>query len=137
MAAPHEPLDWRPGRADLMSQKKILLADDSSVVTTVLATALEKEGFAIEVAVDGQEAYDLGKNGDFDLAVLDQLMPGLLGLEIIKLWHDEGIDMPVMILSAVSDDTTAVKSMELGAADFVRKPFQLPELIARIRSRLT
>ena len=120
-----------------MSQKKILLADDSSVVTTVLATALEKEGFAIEVAVDGQEAYDLGKSGDFDLAVLDQLMPGLLGLEIIKRWHDEGIDMPVMILSAVSDDTTAVKSMELGAADFVRKPFQLPELIARIRSRLT
>jgi DNA-binding response OmpR family regulator len=120
----------------MAQRKRILLADDSNVVTTVLATALEKEGFSIEVAVDGQTAFDLGKTGEFDLAVLDQLMPGLLGLEVIERWHDEGIEMPVLILTAVADDATAVQSMELGAADFVRKPFHLPELIARIRSRL-
>ena len=121
----------------MAERKRILLADDSNVVTTVLATALEKEGFAIEVAVDGQTAFDMGKTGTFDLAVLDQLMPGLLGLEVIERWHDEGVDMPVLILTAVADDATAVQSMELGAADFVRKPFHLPELIARIRSRLS
>ena len=120
----------------MAARKRILLADDSNVVTTILATALEKEGFEIEVAVDGQAAFELGMDQEFDLAVLDQMMPGLLGLEIIERWHEKGVEMPVMILTAVADESMAVQSIELGAADFVRKPFHLPELIARIRSRL-
>ena len=117
-------------------QKRILLADDSKVVTAVLVTALEKEGFAVESAPDGHTAYQMGREGRFDLAVLDQLMPGMLGLEIIEKWHEEGIEIPVVVLSAVKDETTAVRSIELGAEDFVRKPFRIPELVARIRRRL-
>ena len=120
----------------MAEKKRILIADDSTVVTAVLVTALEKEGYVVESAPDGQTAYRLGKEGDFDLAVLDQLMPGLLGLEIIEKWHEEGISMPVMMLSAVKDDTTAIQSIELGAADFIRKPFRIPELVARIKQRL-
>lgn len=126
-----------PLRYGSMEEKKrILIADDSTVVTAVLVTALEKEGYVVEAAPDGQAAYRLGKEGNFDLAVLDQLMPGMLGLEIIQKWHEEGTEMPVMMLSAVKDDSTAIQSIELGATDFIRKPFRIPELVARIKQRL-
>ncbi len=120
----------------MVDKQRILLADDSKVVTAVLATALEREGFEVQSALDGHTAYQLGKTGEFDLAVLDQLMPGLLGLEIIQKWTDDGVRMPVIVLSAIKDETTAVQSIELGAEDFVRKPFRIPELVARIRRRL-
>jgi DNA-binding response OmpR family regulator len=116
--------------------KRILVADDSATVTTVLRTALEAEGFIVEAAHNGLEAYEMGKTGTFDIVVLDQLMPGLLGIEIIERWHEEGIDTPVLMLSGVDDDRIVVESLESGAIDFVRKPFRLPELVARIRLRL-
>lgn len=116
--------------------KRILVADDSQTITTLLRSALEGAGYEVISAVDGMEAYETGRQGDFDLAILDQLMPGLLGLEIIDRWHKEGIEIPVIILSGVDDDRTVVDSLEKGAIDFVRKPFRLPELMARIRQRV-
>jgi len=116
--------------------KRVLVADDSETVTTLLVTALELEGYAVETAVNGVEAYEKGVAGDFDLVILDQLMPGLLGLEIIDRWQREGHTMPVIMLSGVDDDRTVVSSLDLGAVDFIRKPFRLPELMARIRQRL-
>lgn len=113
--------------------KRILVADDSNTVTTVLKTALETEGYIVEAARNGSQAYELGKTGSFDLVVLDQLMPGMLGIEIIEKWHDEGMETPVLMLSGVDDERTVVESLESGAVDFVRKPFQLPELLARIK----
>jgi DNA-binding response OmpR family regulator len=116
--------------------KRILVADDSETVTTLLRTALQTEGFVVEVAQNGLEAYEMGKRGSFDLVVLDQLMPGLLGVEIIQRWHEDGVDTPVLMLSGVDDDRTVVESLESGAIDFVRKPFRMPEMLARIRQRL-
>ena len=116
--------------------KRVLVADDSATVTTVLRIALELEGFMVEAADNGPEAYEMGKTGEFDIVILDQLMPGLLGIEVIERWHEEGIDVPVVMLSGVDDDRTVVQSLESGAIDFVRKPFRLPELIARIQLRL-
>jgi DNA-binding response OmpR family regulator len=115
--------------------KRVLVADDSETVTTLLMTALELEGYEVETAVNGLEAYEKGLAGDFDLVILDQLMPGLLGLEIIDRWHREGHVMPVIMLSGVDDERTVVSSLDLGAVDFIRKPFRLPELMARIRQR--
>ena len=120
----------------MTSSKRILVADDSEVVTTILKTALETEGFEVEAARNGQEAYQAGSTGEFDLIVLDQLMPGLLGTEIIQRWRDEGVETPVLILSAVDDDRVVVESFEAGAVDFVRKPFHMPELLVRIRQRM-
>ena len=116
--------------------KRILVADDSSTVTTVLKTALQTEGYVVEAAENGPEAYEMGKTGSYDLVVLDQLMPGLLGIEIIEKWHEHGVETPVLMLSGVDDDRTVVESLESGAVDFVRKPFHLPELVARIKQRL-
>lgn len=120
----------------MSGSKRILVADDSETVTTLLRTALQTEGFVVEVAQNGLEAYEMGKRGSFDLVVLDQLMPGLLGVEIIQRWHEEGVDTPVLMLSGVDDDRTVVESLESGAIDFVRKPFRMPEMLARIRQRL-
>ena len=116
--------------------KRILVADDSETITTLLMSVLRTSGYQVVATQDGLETYELGRTGDFDLVILDQLMPGLLGLEIIDRWRQDGIEVPVLMLSGVDDDRTVVESLERGAVDYVRKPFRLPELMARIRQRL-
>ena len=120
----------------MSNPNRVLVADDSETVTTLLVTALELEGYQVTTAKNGVEAYELGATDAFDLVILDQLMPGLLGLEIIDRWHREGHIVPVMMLSGVDDDRTVVSSLDMGAVDFIRKPFRLPELLARVRQRL-
>ena len=120
----------------MSNPNRVLVADDSETVTTLLVTALELEGYQVTTAKNGVEAYELGATDAFDLVILDQLMPGLLGLEIIDRWHQEGHIVPVMMLSGVDDDRTVVSSLDMGAIDFIRKPFRLPELLARVRQRL-
>jgi DNA-binding response OmpR family regulator len=116
--------------------KRVLVADDSETVTTVLVTALELEGYEVDTAGNGVEAYEKGVAGGYDLVILDQLMPGMLGLEIIDRWQREGHMIQTIMLSGVDDERTVVGSLESGAVDFIRKPFRLPELLARIRQRL-
>lgn len=116
--------------------KRVLVADDADTVTTVLVTALEIAGYQVDTAADGMEAFEKGRTRHYDLAILDQLMPGLLGLEVIERWREEGVRTPVMMLSGVDDDHTIVESFDLGAVDFIRKPFRLQELMARIRQRV-
>lgn len=127
------PVPWF---VEVTEPKRILVADDSETITTLLRSALEGSGYEVSSAVDGIEAYEKGRSGDYDLVILDQLMPGLLGLEVIDKWHSEGVDVPVIMLSGVEDDRTVVDSLDKGAVDFVRKPFRLPELLARIRQRI-
>jgi DNA-binding response OmpR family regulator len=116
--------------------KRVLVADDSDTVTTVLVTALELEGYEVETAGNGIEAYEKGLIGEYDLVILDQLMPGLLGLEVIDRWREQGRQISTIMLSGVDDDRTVVGSFESGAVDFIRKPFRLPELLARVRQRI-
>lgn len=123
--------------SDSPGPQRILVADDVEAVTTLLVTALEIAGYEVVVAENGQKAYELGKSGEFDLAVIDQLMPGLLGTEILGRWQAEGVNMPVIMLSGVEDDEIVVGSLDSGAIDYVHKPFRLPELMARIRKNLS
>lgn len=129
---PLAPLPSRP----VSEKKRILVADDSETIRALLQTALESAGYEVDVAKDGLSAYELGAKGEYDLIVLDQLMPGLLGLDVITRWHDEGMESPVLMLTGVDDDRTAVESFDRGAVDYVRKPFRITELMARIRMRL-
>lgn len=105
-------------------------------MTTVLATALEVNGFEVVVTDNGQEALRLAMTDDFDLAIIDQLMPGMLGIEVLQKIRYSLSEMPVIILSGVDDDEVVVGSLRAGAADFVRKPFRLAELVARIEKHL-
>lgn len=81
---------------------------------------------------NGVDAYEIGCEHDIDLAILDHLMPGLLGMEVLEKWKSEGLAIPVIMLSAVDDEATVVECLRLGATDFVRKPFMVSELTARI-----
>lgn len=117
-------------------KRKILVADDSETIRALLKTALEGSGYEVDMADDGLSAYELGSKDEYDLVIMDQLMPGLLGLEVIERWRDEGMEAPVLMLTGVDDDRTAVESFDLGAVDYVRKPFRMTELMARIRKRL-
>lgn len=130
-SAPHRLLFFT-----VSEKKRILVADDSETIRALLQTALESAGYEVDMANDGLSAYELGSNGDYDLIILDQLMPGLLGLDVITRWHDEGLEAPVLMLTGVDDDRTAVESFDQGAVDYVRKPFRITELMARIRMRL-
>jgi DNA-binding response OmpR family regulator len=115
---------------------RILVADDSETIRALLQTALESAGYEVDTAEDGLSAYELGSAGEYDLIILDQLMPGLLGLDVITRWREEGMEVPVLMLTGVDDDRTAVESFDRGAVDYVRKPFRMTELMARIKMRI-
>lgn len=115
---------------------RILVADDSPTVRLLLRRHLQAEGYEVVEASDGTAAFQAGIHESIDMAVLDQLMPGMLGLDVLHGWRREGLEFPVLLLSAVDDDTTVIKSLELGAFDYIRKPFSVPELKARIAARL-
>ena len=116
--------------------KRILVGDDSPTITTLLQTTLEGNGYEVATARNGLETYEMGVNAEFDLAIVDYLMPGLLGLEVIDRWRAEGVDMPVIVLTGVDDERTAIESLNRTSVDFVRKPFRVHELLARIRQRI-
>ncbi|HEY7564555.1 MAG TPA: response regulator transcription factor [Acidimicrobiia bacterium] len=115
---------------------RILIADDAATVRVLLRRHLQAAGHEVIEVEDGSAAYEEGLAGECDLAVLDQLMPGMLGTEVIAKWREQGLDFPVLVLTAVDDDETAVRSFELGADDYIRKPFTMTELNARIKGRL-
>jgi DNA-binding response OmpR family regulator len=115
---------------------RILVADDAATVRMLVSRHLRAAGHEVVEAEDGAAAFAEGLKGDIDLALLDQLMPAMLGTEVIARWREAGIEFPVLVLTAVDDDDTAVRSFELGAADYVRKPFNMSELTARVNGRL-
>lgn len=115
---------------------RILVADDSETIRTLLQSTLERAGYEVETADDGPTAHVMATEGDFDLIILDQLMPGLLGLDVIDQLRNEGHEVPILMLSGVDDGHTAAESLAHGAVDYIRKPFDMPELLARIKARL-
>lgn len=116
---------------------RILVADDAPTVRLLVRRHLQSDGHEVVEASDGQAAYEEGRSGTVELAVLDQLMPGMLGTDVLHRWRAEGLQFPVLLLSAVDDDEVVIRSLELGAADYIRKPFSMPELMARVTSRLS
>ncbi|MGQ0848827.1 MAG: response regulator transcription factor [Actinomycetota bacterium] len=116
---------------------RILVADDAASVRMLLTRHLQAAGHEVLEVADGPAAFELGSQGDIDLAVVDQLMPGMLGTEVIGQWREQGLRFPVLVLSALDDDDTTVRLFEVGADDYIRKPVSMAELLARINGRLT
>lgn len=131
-ASPFDPT----GCHNQTGMARILVADDSPSVRMMLIRHLQADGHDVLEASDGTSAYDIGVEEEPDLAILDQLMPGMNGTDVLHRWRAEDIGFPVLLLSAVDDDHTVIQSLELGAADYIRKPFSVPELKARITAHL-
>ena len=114
---------------------RILVVDDEKLLVKGIKFNLETEGYQVEVAYDGEEAVELAKNGNFDLIILDVMMPKLDGLEACMRIR-EFSTVPVIMLTARSEDTDKIIGFEYGADDYVTKPFNIIELKARIRALL-
>ena len=119
-----------------MSKPQVLIAEDDRVVSLLIARSLEGVGAQITTVYDGLEAYEVGLTTDYDLVLLDQVMPGLLGVEVLQRWIDDGKNMPVIMVSALTAEEDIVRCLELGAVDFIRKPFSVRELLARVKVHL-
>jgi DNA-binding response OmpR family regulator len=115
---------------------RILIVEDEERIRSFLARAFEAEGFAVDVVADGERGLARALTGNYDLLILDLLLPGLDGLEALQALHRERADIPVLILSARGDLATKLRGFELGAVDYVPKPFSLDELLARARVHL-
>ncbi|MFL3044806.1 MAG: response regulator transcription factor [Candidatus Neomarinimicrobiota bacterium] len=113
--------------------KNILIVDDEPDIRAILRYNLEREGFAVTEAVDGNDALDkLSK--DLDLAILDIMMPGKDGYDVCRKIREQGNTLPIVFLTAMDREFDEVKGLEVGADDYVRKPFSPKMLIARINA---
>lgn len=114
---------------------KILVVDDEKVLVKGIKFNLENEGYEVEAGYDGEEAVELARNGNFDLIVLDLMMPKIDGLQACMRIR-EFTNVPVIMLTARSEDTDKLIGFECGADDYITKPFNILELKARIRAML-
>jgi DNA-binding response OmpR family regulator len=119
-----------------VSQARILLIDDEHRILNFVSRALESEGFAVETAPGGEAGINAFLQGEFDLIVLDILMPEVDGLTVLRKVLAHRPQQPVLVLSALGDTPTKVAALELGAEDYLVKPFSLDELLARVHARI-
>jgi two-component system, OmpR family, copper resistance phosphate regulon response regulator CusR len=115
---------------------QILVIEDEARILAFVARALRAEGFTVGVADDGEEGLAMALAHEWDLVVLDLLLPGMDGLDVLRELRERKRELPVLILSARSDLDTKLRGFELGADDYLAKPFSLDELLARVRVRL-
>ncbi len=119
-----------------MSAEKILVVEDDESLALVLSDALKQEGWRVERASDGETALGRCLEGRFDLVLLDLMLPRVDGYEICRRMRAARNRTPVLILTARGREEDRVKGLDLGADDYVTKPFSMVELLARIRARL-
>lgn len=112
--------------------KKILVIDDEPMIVESVSYNLKREGFEVEAAADGEEGLKLAESGDFDLIILDLMLPGMDGMEICRTIRKRS-EIPIIMLTAKESEIDRVLGLELGADDYVTKPFSMRELIARVK----
>jgi DNA-binding response OmpR family regulator len=115
---------------------KILIAEDELNMRKGLQDNLEFEGYEVNCAEDGEEALEHIKKNNYDLIILDVMMPKMSGFDVCKAARKIGIETPIILLTAKGDEIDKVLGLELGADDYVTKPFSLRELLARIKAIL-
>jgi two-component system KDP operon response regulator KdpE len=119
-----------------MTPLRILIVDDEPPIRRFLKTALTAQDYRVEEAGDGETALDFLRRNPVDLIVLDLGLPGMDGLDVIRRRRGEGDATPIIILSSRDDEAGKVQALDLGADDYVSKPFGMEELAARIRAAL-
>jgi len=116
---------------------RILLVEDEHKIARALKKALEQESYAVDVAFDGDEGYAMATTEPYDIAIIDRMLPGSYdGLAIVKAMRDEKIHTPVLFLTALGSIHDRTTGLDIGADDYLVKPFALEELLARVRALL-
>jgi DNA-binding response OmpR family regulator len=115
---------------------KVLVIEDNANLAFGLTRSLESEGYEVEAAEDGTRGLELARSCGADLVVLDLMLPGIDGYSLLRQLREKGSDVPVLILTARSEEADKVVGFRLGADDYVTKPFGLSELLARVEAIL-
>lgn len=112
----------------------ILVVEDEREVSAFISRGLEAEGFTVRTTANGKEAIDLMESNDYDVVTLDLMLPGATGYEVLKSVREQGINVPILIVSGLSSVDDRVEALDQGADDYLVKPFAIEELIARVRA---
>jgi DNA-binding response OmpR family regulator len=115
---------------------RILVVEDEPVAATVLAKGLREHAYAVDVATDGHAAFEHGTINDYDLMIVDVLLPGINGLELCGRLRADGVTAPILMLTARGEPDQRVEGLDAGADDYLPKPYHFPELLARVRALL-
>ena len=115
---------------------RILLVEDDARVASFIRRGLREEHYTVDVAVDGEQALFLAQTGEFDLIILDLLLPKRSGLEVLRTLRADRVSVPVLILTAKDEMQDKVAGLDAGADDYLTKPFGFEELLARVRALL-
>ena len=115
---------------------RVLVVEDEPGIAQFIRQGLREAGYAVDVAHDGQEGLDYAFVADYDVLVLDILLPKLDGLHVLRVLRDRGVKTPVLLLTAKDTVEDRVRGLDRGADDYLVKPFAFPELVARLRALL-
>jgi len=115
---------------------RLLLVEDEVTLAASLRRGLNADGFAVEMAEDGKRGLWLAQNMEFDIIVLDLMLPGMSGFSVCRTLREQRIWTPILVLTAKTGEFDEIESLDVGADDFLVKPFSYPVLLARIRSLL-
>lgn len=116
--------------------RKILVVEDDKAMAVALRDGFKYKGYSVQLATDGALGSRLAKERDFDLVILDVMLPQMSGLDVCKQLRNAGNDIPIILLTARGQEIDKVMGLELGADDYVTKPFSFMELIARVEAVL-
>lgn len=113
---------------------RILLVEDEKYMAQALGQVLQKNNYAVDLAYDGEYGLDCALSGIYDIIVLDIMIPKINGLEVLKFLRSKRVSTPILLLTAKSETQDKVKGLDLGADDYLAKPFKTEELLARLRA---
>lgn len=113
---------------------RVLLVEDHKPLVRVLRKGLEEEGFAVDIAADGEEADHKVRGTSYDLILLDRMLPKEDGLDLLRRWRKRGLSTHILMLTAKGSVADRIEGLDLGADDYLTKPFELEELLARMRA---
>jgi len=117
-------------------RRRLLIVEDDPTLRQALTFNLAREGYDVSSSADGEAALEAARNERLDLILLDVMLPGMSGLEVLRALRRDGVSTPVIVLSAKGDEIDRVVGLKVGADDYVSKPFSRPELLARIEAVL-
>ena len=115
---------------------RLLVIEDERKIARVITESLKREKYAVDAAYDGEEGFNLADSQPYDLLIVDRMLPGLEGAEIVKKLRENGKNMPILFLTALSTTEDKTLGLDAGADDYLTKPFAIDELLARVRALL-
>ena len=115
---------------------RLLVIEDERKIARVITESLKREKYAVDAAYDGEEGFNLADSQPYDLLIVDRMLPRLEGTEIVKKLRENGKNMPILFLTALSTTEDKTLGLDAGADDYLTKPFAIDELLARVRALL-